>query len=142
MYEEIKPFYVRISKDGTISLLTDAGGKAELNSSVQNEINFTVTNTPLTGAVTLEKVDREAASRKLAGAEFKLTGSSDVEEAFEEYVKTVYGSGITVLSTGSKGNPEIAFRVDGTKNIFGSSDGEGSITRLHTHLYTDRDESP
>lgn len=141
VYEDIDAFYVRIGKDGTVSLLTDAGGAVELKDGTQSTaeapvLNLVAVNRPRTGSVTVEKVDSESHSRKLTGAEFRLTGQSTAEGAFEEYVKTIWGEGIQVLTRKNGEEPEFTFRITGGSTLLGGTDGTGVITRLPYGEYT------
>lgn len=141
VYEEIESFYVRIHEDGRVELLTDAKGAVRLESEAQSTdgefvLNLTVENKVREGSVTVEKVDSDDHSRRLTGAEFRLTGESAAEGAFEEYVKNITGEGIEVVDKKNGENPEFTFRITGSDTLLGGTDGTGVLTGLPFGSYT------
>lgn len=141
VYEEIESFYVRIHEDGRVELLTDAKGAVRLESEAQSTdgefvLNLTVENKVREGSVTVEKVDSDDHSRRLTGAEFRLTGESTAQGAFEEYVKNITGEGIEVVDKKNGENPEFTFRITGSDTLLGGTDGTGVLTGLPFGSYT------
>jgi uncharacterized surface anchored protein len=70
-YDSLEPFYIRVNKDGTITVLKNPDGKVSVPDDQPTEL--LVTNQISTGRIELEKVDAEEKVIRLNGAEFTLT---------------------------------------------------------------------
>ena len=80
-YEETEPFYIRIDKTGTVTLLRDDSNRVTLTGNA-----LTVLNQISTGQLEMEKVDSENTGLRLDGAKFTLTNlSTQVPGAWEAY---------------------------------------------------------
>ena len=83
-YDPIDPFYIRVDKDGSISILKDPSGKVGV--SKEDLLTLVVTNQISTGKLELEKTDSENKSLRLDGAEFTLTNLNTlVPGAWDSY---------------------------------------------------------
>lgn len=137
-YEALEAFYIRIGEDGGVSLAPEQ----EEHSYVEiggGDDDFTVINTPDTGSLIMEKVDSEDDSKKLTGAEFRLTGTSVIQGSWEAFINdltTIRGLGIELLPR-DESNPEaLNFRIIGTDGILGlQNNGMGVIYGLPFGTY-------
>lgn len=138
IYHTLEPFYLSIAQDGTISLEHVEDGDVGQVRLTQDAaaVEIEVLNVPLAGSIELQKVDAQKQSQGLTGAEFTITGQSAAAGEWEQYMKQVWGSGITVVETEGS---TIRFRVDGNSGggLFGSgNDGRGKLERIPYGTYT------
>ncbi|MEY8355159.1 doubled motif LPXTG anchor domain-containing protein [Lachnospiraceae bacterium 54-53] len=137
-YVSIDTFYIRVDETGTVSLVPDQGDRSYVEFG-SGEAEFIVINTPNTGSLEMEKVDSEEEGRKLAGAEFRLTGQSEVPGAWNAYVSDpskITGRGIELLSNSDGDLSSLNFRITGTDGILGfQNNGTGLISNLPFGTY-------
>lgn len=94
-YKELEAFYIRVDKDGIVSLLNNTNS-VEVDYDQNNSIYVVqVTNEPLSGQLELEKTDNNA--QGIIGASFTLSGASDVTDAWQ-----TYASGLAALTDAEK----------------------------------------
>lgn len=114
-YDSLEPFYIRVNKDGTITVLKNPDGKVSVSSDKPSEL--LVTNQISTGRMELEKVDSEEKGIRLNGAEFTLTSLETlVPGAWDSYRNLAASQGAVWDKNGVKGNT-ITFTLQGKGSI-------------------------
>ncbi len=102
-YDAIDPFYIRVDKDGTLSILKNPNGKVGI--SPENPSTFVVTNQISTGKLELEKIDGENKGLRLDGAEFTLTNLNTlVPGAWDSYRSLAASAGASWSGDNVNGN--------------------------------------
>lgn len=110
-YDSMEPFYIRVNKDGTITVLTNPDKKVSIAGDHPSEL--LVTNQISTGRLELEKVDSENKGIRLNGAEFTLTNLNTlVPGAWDSYKGLVASQGASWNMEQVKGDT-ITFTLQG-----------------------------
>ena len=137
-YEALEAFYIRVGKDGGVRLAPEQEDRPYVKFAGEDN-DFTVINTPDTGSLIMEKVDSEDDSKKLTGAEFRLTGTSVIQGAWEEFIRdlrVIKGLGIELLPRDESDPEALNFRIIGTDGILGlQNTGMGVIYGLPFGTY-------
>ncbi len=122
-YDFIEPFYIRIDKEGKVSILKDNSNAVTVSN--ESLVTIAVTNQISTGNLEMEKVDSENTGKRLEGAEFVLTNLSTlVPGAWDSYRNQVASEGASWTADQVVGNT-ITFVLN----------GKGVITNLPYGTY-------
>lgn len=122
-YDFIEPFYIRIDKEGNVSILKDNSNAVTV--SKEALVTIAVTNQISTGSLEMEKVDGENTGKRLEGAEFVLSNRSTlVPGAWDSYRNQVASEGASWTVDQVVGNT-ITFVLN----------GKGVITNLPYGTY-------
>jgi uncharacterized surface anchored protein len=122
-YDFIEPFYIRIDKEGKVSILKDNSNAVTVSN--ESLVTIAVTNQISTGNLEVEKVDSENTGKRLEGAEFVLTNLSTlVPGAWDSYRNQVASEGASWTADQVVGNT-ITFVLN----------GKGVITNLPYGTY-------